>query len=135
MYEVGHVAIDTGDVGATRAFYESVCGWHFRPWGPPGFQRAELPGGFTVAIQQRRELIPGSPGNPIGLMQHEWATWIQAASVSPPRSGPGTASGCRALAALRSHCVVRGSARNPDLLTVRVRDAAADEPDRRSDPL
>ena len=29
--------------------------------GPPGFHRAELPGGFTVAIQARRELIPNSP--------------------------------------------------------------------------
>ena len=61
MYDVGHMAINTDDVNATRTFYESVCGWHFQAWGPPGFHRAELPGGFTVAIQQRRELIPGKP--------------------------------------------------------------------------
>lgn len=29
--------------------------------GPPGFHRAELPGGSILAIQQRRELVPGSP--------------------------------------------------------------------------
>jgi predicted enzyme related to lactoylglutathione lyase len=61
MYEVGHIAMNTDDVDATRAFYESVCGWRFQAWGPPGFHRAELPGGFTVAIQQRRELIPNTP--------------------------------------------------------------------------
>jgi hypothetical protein len=32
--------------------------------GSPGFHRAELAGGFTVAIQQRRELIPNTP--PVG---------------------------------------------------------------------
>lgn len=61
MYAIGHMAINSDDVEATRAFYESVCGWHFEAWGPPGFHRAELPGGFTVAIQERRELIPGTP--------------------------------------------------------------------------
>lgn len=61
MFEVGHMAINADDVDATLAFYGSVCGWNFQAWGPPGFHRAELPGGFTVAIQQRRQLIPGSP--------------------------------------------------------------------------
>jgi uncharacterized protein len=61
MFEVDHIAINADDVHATRAFYAAVCGWHFEAWGPPGFHRAELPGGFTVAIQQRRELLPGSP--------------------------------------------------------------------------
>lgn len=61
MYSVEHMAINTDDVDATRAFYEAVCGWQFQAWGPPGFQRAELPGGFTVAIQERRELVPDSP--------------------------------------------------------------------------
>lgn len=61
MYDVGHMAINADDVDASLAFYTSVCGWHFEAWGPPGFHRAELPGGFIVAIQQRRELVPGSP--------------------------------------------------------------------------
>lgn len=61
MYEIGHIAINTDDVTATRAFYEEVCGWKFRAWGPPGFHRARLPSGFIVAIQQRRELIPDTP--------------------------------------------------------------------------
>lgn len=61
MFEVGHVAIDADLVDATLRFRGSVCGWPFRAWGPPGFHRAELPGGCIVAIQQRREPIPGSP--------------------------------------------------------------------------
>ena len=61
MFEVGHIAMNSDEVDATRSFYEAVCGWHFETWGPPGFYRAELPGGFLVAVQQRRELIPGSP--------------------------------------------------------------------------
>ncbi|CAN5840171.1 hypothetical protein BH23ACT10_BH23ACT10_36190 [soil metagenome] len=60
MAELEHIAINADDVEATRAFYEAVCGWQFEAWGPPGFYRASLPGGFTVAIQQRRELVPGT---------------------------------------------------------------------------
>ena len=58
---VDHIAINADDVDATRAFYEQALGWNFEPWGPPGFFRAELPNGVTVAIQQRRELVEGTP--------------------------------------------------------------------------
>lgn len=30
-------AIHVDDVDRARAFYEAVFGWHFEPWGPPGF--------------------------------------------------------------------------------------------------
>jgi predicted enzyme related to lactoylglutathione lyase len=97
MFEVGHMAINADDVDTTRAFYESVCGWHFQAWGPPGFYRAELPGGFTVAIQQRRELVPGSP--PVGVeatvMVDDVAACIERAEsaggqvLMPPTQIPG----------------------------------------------
>ena len=58
---IGHIALNADDVDVTVAFYASVLGWDFEPWGPPGFHRATLPDGFTVAIQQRRELVPGTP--------------------------------------------------------------------------
>ena len=58
-----HFAINTDDVDATQAFYGSVFGWQFREYGPPGFvqildETGEAPMG---AIQQRRELLKGSP--------------------------------------------------------------------------
>jgi predicted enzyme related to lactoylglutathione lyase len=53
-----HAAINADDVDAARRFYESVYGWRFTPWGPPGFLRCELEHG-VVAIQRRRELVPG----------------------------------------------------------------------------
>lgn len=61
MAELEHIAINADDVEATRAFYEAACGWKFAVWGPPGFYRASLPHGFTVAIQQRRELVADTP--------------------------------------------------------------------------
>jgi uncharacterized protein len=84
MFEVGHMAINADDVDATRAFYESVCGWHFEAWGPRGFHRAELPGGFTVAIQQRRELIPGSPtiGAEATIMVDDVAACVERAKAA-----------------------------------------------------
>jgi uncharacterized protein len=84
MFEVGHMAINADDVDATRAFYESVCGWHFEAWGPRGFHRAELPGGFTVAIQQRRELIPGSPtiGAEATIMVNDVAACVERAEAA-----------------------------------------------------
>lgn len=58
-----HFAINTDDVEATQAFYGSVFGWQFRPYGPPGFvqildESGEAPMG---AIQQRRDLLPDAP--------------------------------------------------------------------------
>ena len=65
MPRVSHLAINAADAAATREFYARVFGWHFEPWGPPGFYRigADDPDGpgVTAAIQQRRELVPGTP--------------------------------------------------------------------------
>ena len=61
--QLTHFAINTDDVEATQSFYGSVFGWSFREYGPPGFVQildstGEAPMG---AIQQRRDLIEGSP--------------------------------------------------------------------------
>src|SRR4051812_100838 len=56
--QLTHAAINADDIEAARRFYEAVYGWRFTPWGPPDFLRCELDTG-VVAIQQRRELIPG----------------------------------------------------------------------------
>jgi uncharacterized protein len=58
---IAHIAINSDDDSATSRFWESVFGWRFSPWGPPGFSNAELgPAESQVAaIQVRRELISG----------------------------------------------------------------------------
>lgn len=58
---LAHFAINADDVDRSRAFYERVFGWTFRPWGPPGFYQIEREPGSTVqgALQARRELAPG----------------------------------------------------------------------------
>ncbi|MFN7918522.1 MAG: VOC family protein [Bryobacteraceae bacterium] len=53
-----HFAINCDDVDRAKRFYESVFGWRFSPWGPPGFFRT-TDSGVDGAIQKRRELVPG----------------------------------------------------------------------------
>jgi predicted enzyme related to lactoylglutathione lyase len=53
-----HFAINCENVDRARSFYETVFGWKFQPWGPPGFFHTTDPG-VMGAIQPRRELLPG----------------------------------------------------------------------------
>lgn len=54
---LAHFAINADDVPTSRSFYESVFGWTFSAWGPPGFYQIDTgPGGVLGALQQRREL-------------------------------------------------------------------------------
>ena len=57
---VCHIAINTDDDDATRAFYEGLFDWRFEPYYP-GFVRTSLPAATEVvaAVQTRRELLPG----------------------------------------------------------------------------
>jgi predicted enzyme related to lactoylglutathione lyase len=57
---VAHIAINTDDDDATRAFYEGLFDWRFEPYFP-GFVRTVLPAAAEVvaAVQTRRELLPG----------------------------------------------------------------------------
>jgi predicted enzyme related to lactoylglutathione lyase len=58
-FPLRHAAVNADDLEATVRFYEGVFGWSFVPYGPPGFVRCEVGDGQVVAIQQRRELVPG----------------------------------------------------------------------------
>jgi uncharacterized protein len=60
-----HFALNADDVEATKTFYEAALGWTFHPWGPPGFYQiqtgADDDPGVKGALQQRRELVEGTP--------------------------------------------------------------------------
>ena len=52
-----HFAINADDVPRAKAFYETVFGWSFQPWGPPGFYQVMDAGkGFRGALQGRRDV-------------------------------------------------------------------------------
>jgi len=58
--DVVHFAIHAEDCQRAKAFYESVFGWSFEPWGPPGFWLIETsPGAPRGALQQRHEPVQG----------------------------------------------------------------------------
>jgi predicted enzyme related to lactoylglutathione lyase len=56
-------AIHAEDLPKAQRFYESVFGWKFQPWGPPGFLLIETGDkrdpGIQGALQKRYELVPG----------------------------------------------------------------------------
>ncbi|RRN65610.1 VOC family protein [Caulobacter sp. 602-1] len=55
-----HFAINADDTSRAKAFYESVFGWRFDPWGPPDFYQVKNAGqGLLGALQGRRELVAG----------------------------------------------------------------------------
>lgn len=57
---VAHFAIHADDCDRAKSFYESVFGWTFEPWGPPGFWRVHTtPEGISGALQQRRSAVSG----------------------------------------------------------------------------
>ena len=62
---LSHFAINADDVDASRAFYETVFGWTFTAWGPPGFYRIrtgpDADPGIGGALQDRRQLLPTAP--------------------------------------------------------------------------
>jgi predicted enzyme related to lactoylglutathione lyase len=61
--DVDFFAINADEVPRARQFYQTVFGWEFEPWGPPGFyliataRNAE--GSHSGALQERRELVSG----------------------------------------------------------------------------
>ena len=55
-----HLALNADDVERAKAFYETVFGWRFEPWGPPEYYQAlNASDGAIAALQHRRELKPG----------------------------------------------------------------------------
>ena len=73
---LSHFAINADDVNASRRFYESVLGWTFRAWGPPGFFQIQTgsdddPGtsrcsGAGSAFNRRRDLHPAGRQHAVG---------------------------------------------------------------------
>ena len=65
MPRVVHFEIHAGDPPRAIRFYEKVFGWHFEPWGPPGFYLirtgTEEDPGLHGAMQGRREIVKGKP--------------------------------------------------------------------------
>lgn len=56
---IAHFAISAADVEHARCFYESVFGWSFQAWGPPGFYLIQTgDGGIQGALQKRRAVVP-----------------------------------------------------------------------------
>ncbi len=62
---LAHFAINADDVDASRRFYESVFGWTFNAYGPPGFYQIQTgpdsDPGVRGALQERRQLLPDGP--------------------------------------------------------------------------
>jgi predicted enzyme related to lactoylglutathione lyase len=55
-----HLALNADDVPRAKAFYETVFGWRFDPWGPPNYYQVKNANdGLLGALQERRELKPG----------------------------------------------------------------------------
>ena len=65
MTPLTHIGINADDTDVSRSFYADTFGWHFAPWGPPGFYRVEADDpsgpGVMAALQQRRQLLPDGP--------------------------------------------------------------------------
>jgi predicted enzyme related to lactoylglutathione lyase len=60
-----HFAVHADDVERARKFYETVMGWQFTAWGPPGFYLIKTGNGDEPgvggALQGRREVVAGKP--------------------------------------------------------------------------
>jgi uncharacterized protein len=60
-------SVHADDLPRARRFYETVFGWRFQPWGPPGFFLVATGDnddpGIQGALQQRHELVPGQRMN------------------------------------------------------------------------
>jgi predicted enzyme related to lactoylglutathione lyase len=58
---IAHAAINADDLAASQAFYATLFGWTFTPWGPPGFFQIQAPTApvMRAALQERRDLVDG----------------------------------------------------------------------------
>ena len=60
---ISFFAVHADDLTRARRFYETVFGWKFRPWGPPGFFLIATGDnddpGIEGALQSRHEIVPG----------------------------------------------------------------------------
>lgn len=58
--DLAHFAIHADDCERAKRFYETVFGWKFQPWGPPGFWLIETSkGAVGGSLQQRQQAVSG----------------------------------------------------------------------------
>lgn len=58
--DLAHFAIHADDCARAQKFYETVFGWRFEPWGPPGFWRIQTsPGAIEGALHRRQHPVSG----------------------------------------------------------------------------
>lgn len=58
--DLAHFAIHADDCERAKTFYETVFGWRFEPWGPPGFWLIRTsPGAVGGALQKRQQPVSG----------------------------------------------------------------------------
>ena len=58
--DIAHFAIHADDCQRAKRFYETVFGWTFQPWGPPGFWLIETSkGAVGGSLQQRQHPVSG----------------------------------------------------------------------------
>jgi hypothetical protein len=74
-----HFAINADNVQRAKAFYETVLGWTFNPWGPPGFYQVKNAGRvcwarFRSAGSYKRAGIqmPSSFSDETGMTIESW---------------------------------------------------------------
>jgi predicted enzyme related to lactoylglutathione lyase len=59
--DLAHFAIQVDDTERAIRFYETVFGWSFQPWGPPGFWMIYTsPGAATGSLYKRMEPVTGT---------------------------------------------------------------------------
>jgi predicted enzyme related to lactoylglutathione lyase len=83
-----HFAVCADDLRRARAFYETVFGWTFVPWGPPDFSQIPNAGtGLMGALHLRREVEPGlaMPGFEVTFGVHDLMAAIAAIEVGGGR--------------------------------------------------
>jgi predicted enzyme related to lactoylglutathione lyase len=58
--DLAHFAIHADDCERAKRFYETVFGWQFQPWGPPGFWLIQTSkGAVGGSLQQRQHAVSG----------------------------------------------------------------------------
>ena len=143
--DVDFFAINADEVPRARNFYETVFGWSFEPWGPPGFyliataRNAE--GGHSGALQERRELVPGQKMTGFectiaveNIDQTIRAIEANGGRLAAPKFHIPTVGTCRLLPRHRRQCGRHLPARNA-LSAVRRSESARCEGPVRTSPL
>ena len=58
--DLAHFAIHANDCERAKRFYETVFGWQFNAWGPPGFWLIQTSkGAVGGSLQQRQHAVTG----------------------------------------------------------------------------